>query len=143
MLSVLGVAGLARREAASPQMTKLFSVSEANALLPQLRILFNRVHAEKERMVAMQPELEGAEKGHVYDWGTPRGPEYIGILESFHQALKEIEDLGVLIKDFDQGLCDFPHKREGRLVYLCWKLDEEEVAWWHDIDAGFAGRQPL
>jgi hypothetical protein len=143
VLSVLEVTSSALREVAYSRMTKLFSVGEANALLPQLRILFTRVQAEKERMMAMQPDLVGAEKGHVYDWGTPRGPEYIGILESFHQALKDIEDLGVLIKDFDQGLCDFPHQREGRLVYLCWKLDEEEVTWWHDIDAGFAGRQPL
>jgi len=124
-------------------MSKVFSVAEANALLPQLRILFTRVHVEKERMMAMKPELEQAEHGHIYDWGTPRGPEYIEILDAFQQALKEIEDLGVLVKDFDQGLCDFLHKREGRMVYLCWRLDEEEVAWWHDVDAGFAGRQPL
>ena len=124
-------------------MSKLFSVVEANALLPHLRTLFSRVQAVKERMAEMKPELAGAESGHVYDWGMPRGAEYIRILEAFQQASKEIEDLGVLVKDFDQGLCDFPHKREGRLVYLCWKLDEEEVGWWHDLDAGFAGRQPL
>ena len=67
----------------------------------------------------------------------------IEILDAFQQAMKEIEDLGVLVKDFDIGLCDFPHKREGRVVYLCWKLDEDKVSWWHDMDAGFAGRQPL
>lgn len=124
-------------------MTKLFSVTEANALLPQLRLLFSRVQAEKERITDMKSELKGAETGHVYDWGMSRGAEYIGILEAFQHAVKEIEDLGVLVKDLDQGLCDFPHEREGRMVYLCWKLDEQEVGWWHDVDAGFAGRQPL
>jgi hypothetical protein len=43
----------------------------------------------------------------------------------------------------DVGLCDFPHQRDGRVVYLCWKQDEEEVSWWHDLDSGFAGRQPI
>jgi len=94
-------------------------------------------------MLGMKPELEKAQKAYLSDWGIPRGAEYIEILDAFQQAMKEIEDLGVLVKDFDIGLCDFPHKREGRVVYLCWKLDEDKVSWWHDMDAGFAGRQPL
>ncbi len=125
------------------QMEKLFSIDEANALIPHLRGLLARVQAEKQRMVGMKPELEIAQQRSMYDWGTPRGAEYITILDNFQQAMKEIEDLGFLIKDFDLGLCDFPHRRDGRVVYLCWKLDEEEVSWWHDTEAGFSGRQPL
>jgi len=49
----------------------------------------------------------------------------------------------VEIKDFDQGLCDFPHLRGGKIVYLCWKKGESRIEWWHDVEAGFAGRQPL
>ena len=126
-------------------MNKLFSVDEANALIPQLRDLLARVRAERERMLEMKPELEKgqSQKGYPNDWGTPRGAEYIEILDAFQQAMKAIEDLGVLVKDFNIGLCDFPHKRDGRVVYLCWKLDEDEVSWWHDVDTGFAGRQPL
>ena len=124
-------------------MEKLFSVAEANALIPRLRDLIARVQAEKQRMLEMKPELEQAQKRYMLDWGMPRGAEYIEILEAFQHALKEIEDLGVVVKDFDLGLCDFPHKRDGRVVYLCWKLDEEEISWWHDTDTGFAGRQPL
>ncbi len=124
-------------------MNKLFSLDEANALIPHLRDLLARVQAERGRMLGMKPELEKAQKAYLSDWGIPRGAEYIEILDAFQQAMKEIEDLGVLVKDFDIGLCDFPHKREGRVVYLCWKLDEDKVSWWHDMDAGFAGRQPL
>ena len=62
---------------------------------------------------------------------------------ALQQAMKDIEDLGVLVKDIDTGLCDFPHTRDGRVVYLCWKLDEDEISWWHDLESGFAGRQPL
>ena len=125
------------------RMNKLFSLNEANALIPQLRGLLARVRAERERMLEMKPELEKAQKAHSKDWGTPRGAEYIEILDAFQQVVKEIEGLGVLVKDLDVGLCDFPHKRDGRVVYLCWKLDEDEVSWWHDVDTGFAGRQPL
>lgn len=124
-------------------MEKLFSVAEANALLPRLRQLLSRVQTEKRRLVAMKDAVAGAREGHVRDWGTPRGPDYIRILESFQESVHHIEELGVLVKDFDAGLCDFPHKRDGRVVYLCWKLDEKEVAWWHDLNSGFAGRQPL
>jgi hypothetical protein len=91
----------------------------------------------------MRPEMEKAQSHHIYDWGFPKGADYIRILESFQAAVKNIEDLGVMVKDFDIGLCDFPHKKEGRLVFLCWKQDEDEVSWWHDLESGFAGRQPL
>ena len=51
--------------------------------------------------------------------------------------------LGILIKDVDTGLVDFPHMREEREVYLCWRLGEPKVEFWHDVDSGFSGRQPL
>ena len=124
-------------------MEKLFSITEANALLPRLSELLRQVQVEKQRLLAMKHSVEGAQEGHLRDWGTPQGPAYISILEAFQECLKNIEALGVLIKDFDTGLCDFPHKRDGRIVYLCWKLDEETIAWWHDTDSGFADRQPL
>jgi len=124
-------------------MSKLFSIDEANALIPQLKILLARVQAERQRLLEMRPEIEKAQEGSSRDWGSPRGAEYIEILDAFQQAVKDIDELGVQVKDFDSGLCDFPHKRDGRVVYLCWKLDEERIAWWHDMEAGFAGRQPL
>ncbi len=124
-------------------MRKLFSVAEANALIPHLRGLLGRAQAEKQRMMELKPELEKAKERHRYDWGTPRGVEYVHVLDAFQQAMQDIEDLGVLVKEFDIGLCDFPHERDGKVVLLCWKQDEEEVAWWHDLDSGFAGRQPI
>ena len=125
------------------KFSRLFSVKQANALIPQLRELLAQVRNERERMLAMQPELEKAQSLHIYDWGTPRGSEYIGIVEAYQNAVKNIEDLGVLVKDFDIGLCDFPHKMGGKIVLLCWKQDEDKVSWWHDLESGFAGRQPL
>jgi len=124
-------------------MNRLFSVQEANSLIPHLRGLLAKVQTEKQRLLEMKPVLEKAQERHVYDWGSARGAEYVEILDAFQQATRDIEDLGVLVKDFDIGLCDFPHKREGRVVLLCWKQDEDEVNWWHDLDTGFAGRQPI
>jgi hypothetical protein len=47
------------------------------------------------------------------------------------------------LKGLDEGLLDFPSEHEGRVVYLCWRFDEPRIAWWHEIDAGFAGREPI
>ena len=57
--------------------------------------------------------------------------------------IHQIKDMGVVLKDVDKGLCDFPYIRQGRLVYLCWRLGEEAIEYWHDIEAGFAGRERL
>ena len=68
------------------------------------------------------------------------------VAEDFEQVrrrVKQITALGVEIKDINTGLVDFRARRDGREVYLCWRYDEPEVAHWHDLDAGFAGRQPL
>ena len=57
--------------------------------------------------------------------------------------IQQIKEMGVLIKDVDKGLCDFPYMRQGRIVYLCWQLGEESIEYWHDIETGFGGREPL
>jgi hypothetical protein len=124
-------------------MSRLFTIEQANALLPDLRELLVRTQEEKQRLEAMSPLVAGAKEKHVFDWGSRVGPAYVEILERFYRIVKEIENLGVLVKDFEQGLCDFPHQRQGRIVHLCWKLDEAEVAWWHEVDSGFADRQPI
>jgi hypothetical protein len=58
-------------------------------------------------------------------------------------ALAEVEGLGIHVKDIDIGLVDFPSLRDGRVVYLCWKVDEPAIAYWHELDAGYAGRKPI
>jgi hypothetical protein len=63
--------------------------------------------------------------------------------EKFDVLIHEIQATGVLIKDINLGLLDFPALKDGREVYLCWQYGEGEIAFWHEIEAGFAGRQPI
>ena len=72
------------------------------------------------------------------------GMKYAILLTNFSEEISELEALGVQLKDLDRGLIDFPSLRDGRVVLLCWQLGEgDELEWWHDMDAGFAGRTPL
>jgi hypothetical protein len=92
----------------------------------------------------MRVEIDMArEKANEGGGGSPLGPTYLAHMIAFSEAIQEIEHLGVHVKDFRTGLVDFPYDRDGRIVYLCWKPDEDEIGWWHETDGGFAGRQPL
>jgi hypothetical protein len=124
---------------------KIFSVEEANALIPTVRGIVEYIQRAHNRLLTFQSAAnyaaEGAEHG---GGGMPEGPAYIAILVRLAERAAELESLGVQMKDYGRGLIDFPSLRDGRVVLLCWQLDEgDEVQWWHDVDAGFAGRQPL
>lgn len=124
---------------------KLFTIEEANSLLPSVRQILQRIQHSRRRLGAYQPQAklaaEGAEQG---GGGMVGGMRYANILTNFTTEMAELEGLGVQLKDFERGLVDFPSLREGRVVLLCWQLGEgDKLEWWHDIDTGFAGRTPL
>lgn len=124
---------------------KIFSVEEANALLPSVRGIVESIQREHARLVSFQAAAryaaEGAEQG---GGGMPAGTTYVAILMTLTNLTAELDSLGVQLKDYARGLIDFPSLRDGRVVLLCWQLGEgDELEWWHDVDAGFAGRQPL
>lgn len=124
---------------------KIFSVEEANALLPTVRHILKKIKAAHTRMLshrdAAKHAAEGAELG---GGGMPGGARYIAALLALASNCGELETLGIQLKDYERGLIDFPSLRDGRVVLLCWQLGEgDQLEWWHDVDAGFAGRQPL
>lgn len=124
--------------------TRVFTLSEARGLMPRLRKLLTRVLKEREALLDMRVEIDLArEKADAGGGGSPMGPAYLAHLITFSEAIQEIEYMGVHVKDLRTGLVDFPYDRDGRIVYLCWRPDEDEINWWHETDAGFAGRQPL
>jgi hypothetical protein len=129
---------------------KLFTVEEANATLPLLRSILRdvtelarEVRDRHERLGRIrQDDRKGLSKAH--------DEELEGIQAELERARKrmegyeqELRGLGVELKDYYTGLVDFPCRMDGREVYLCWRLGEPEVAHWHELDAGFAGRQRL
>lgn len=124
---------------------KLFSVEEANALLPTVRDILLRIRRAYRGVVAFREKARyaaaGAERG---GGGMIEGPQYIFLALELLSGAGELETLGVQLKDQERGLIDFPSLRDGRVVLLCWHLGEgDQIEWWHDLEAGFAGRQPL
>jgi hypothetical protein len=124
---------------------KLFTVDEANALLPSVRQILRKLQRSRKRLgtyrKAAKLAAEGAEQG---GGGMDNGVHYATLLTGFAAEMSELEALGVQLKDFERGLVDFPSLREGRVVLLCWQLGEgDQLEWWHDMEAGFSGRTPL
>ena len=124
---------------------KLFTLEEANSLLPSVRRIVKSIQNSHRRVAAFNAKArhaaEGAESG---GGGMPEGETYAELLVDLSTHTEKLESLGIQLKDYRQGLIDFPSMREGRVVLLCWKADEgDQVEWWHDVEAGFAGRQPL
>src|SRR5687768_14118110 len=127
-----------------PKM-KFFTVQEANALLSTVRIILARIQRAHRRLTQYRDEVKkAAEAAEQGGGGIAEGAAYASVLTELTLQLAELEGLGVQLKDFERGLIDFPSLREGRVVLLCWQLGEgDELEWWHDVDAGFAGRTPL
>jgi len=130
-------------------MTRFFTVEEANLELSRLRQWLPRLQTKRRRLDVVQQKLgelslKAAANGNLLEeevHSTQR--EVKRLTEEISKLMVKINDLGCEIKDIDQGLVDFPSLREGREVYLCWRLGEPEVAFWHEPDAGFGGRRPL
>ncbi|MGH9969524.1 MAG: DUF2203 domain-containing protein [Pyrinomonadaceae bacterium] len=124
---------------------KLFTVEEANALLPTVRGILARIQRAHKRLFTFNQEArKAAEAAEQGGGGLSDGVRYASLLMELTSQTGELEALGVQLKDFDRGLVDFPSLRDGRVVLLCWQIGEgDELEWWHDVEAGFAGRTPL
>lgn len=122
---------------------RYYTAAEANALLPTLRPIVAGMLEARQRIVAAQPELWPVLEKAVGNGGSKKAGAVLADFEKIQQAVKAIEGYGLQLKDLNTGLIDFLSQRDGREVWLCWRFDEPNVAHWHDLDAGFAGRQPL
>ena len=124
---------------------KLFTVEEANSLLGSVRPIVHKIQRAHRRLGTFQRAAEHAAEGAEHGGGgLPNGGRYAQLLLDLSVGAGELEILGIQLKDYSHGLIDFPSMRDGRVVLLCWKADEgDNIEWWHDVEAGFAGRQPL
>lgn len=122
---------------------RVFSLFEANQLIPQLQSHLSTVQEGKAVLLETRDEVRKASANASLGGGTLVGVHYVKSLKDISSHLQAIHELGVVVKDIDLGLCDFPHVRDGRIVYLCWKLGEDEIRWWHEVTNGYKDRCPL
>ncbi len=117
-----------------------YTVDEANALLPRLGDVLERLREAQRVMAARHDEVM---ESTTHNGGGGPGKEFLEASQEAGKLGAEIQGLGIVVRDPESGLIDFPSERDGEEIYLCWRLGEEAVAWWHPTDTGFAGRQPL
>jgi hypothetical protein len=127
---------------------KLFTVDEANRTLPLVRRVVQDLLDEYPRWRQAVSQFEVLTGGARADWGETKDLIAARDAVTEHATringyLQELEAVGCVFKGFDAGLVDFYSVREDRVVFLCWRLGEDRVTYWHDLDAGFAGRQPI
>ena len=91
--------------------------------------------------VRVDPNVIGFDE--FIETNTKLNKEYHKLSYEFYKEVEKLENTGCILKDLEQGLVDFYCKFEGRDIFLCWKLGEDKIKAWHEIDAGFAGRQPI
>jgi hypothetical protein len=122
---------------------KLFTIEEANALLPELQKLLEEVAVHRDAMREKAPHMKPILEASASNGGGRAGSEYGVEAYNLYLTVERIHKLGVLLKDPDMGLLDFPHEKNGRVVFLCWHPPEEQIGYWHEIEAGYQGRKPL
>lgn len=131
-----------------PQL-KLFTLEEANKLIPRLTDLIQKLRQERERILALEVEIDTLELITQKDESGAAPPlnskveEYTKIVHDFYHWVDEVHSYGCFLKDIDLGLVDFYTLYKGRVVYLCWRLGDPQVAYWHEVGRGYLSRQPI
>jgi hypothetical protein len=132
-------------------MSKLFTLKEAQALVPKLEQLLRTAVQAKSDAENVDEEMQGLAARITMSGGMEIDPaaaaemkvRKMGAFQALQRSVDEIQETGCLIKDLDEGLLDFPAMLGDREVYLCWKLGEDQIEFWHHIDDGFAGRKRI
>jgi hypothetical protein len=130
---------------------KTFTLDEAQRLLPTIEGLLKRAMEAKAAAESLEAELQQLARKIFLAGGTlvkvgevhMKRKALAGLVQRAKDALQEIDSIGVQVKDLDIGLLDFPAYLDGEIVLLCWKLGEEKIEYWHSLEAGFRGRQPV
>ena len=123
---------------------KLFTLAEANDILSVVRPKLERLRRLSSRVNDLRDAARAAAAASGGGGGMACGPAYVSMLFDIHSIIDYLGKLGIQLKDHMRGLIDIPSLRDGRVVLLCWQLGEpENIEWWHETEAGFAGRQPI
>ena len=144
-------------------MTRFYDIDAANAALPELRTILETLRDERAQLIELRDEFArraALETAEASDSGGPRvapvdedapGAEdrrrlrlrMQGVIDQMQAGVARIDELGVTLREIETGLIDFPALVTGRQVWLCWRLGEGDIDWWHELSEGFGGRRPL
>ena len=119
-----------------------YTLAEASELLPRMVELIERMRAARDRLGDRDAREALSEAGPTNGGGDPGRTVSEGFVE-LRDSMAELRELEVVLRDLDRALIDFPSLRDGREVYLCWQEGEDAIEYWHEPEAGFAGRRPL
>ena len=119
-----------------------YTLEEASELLPHVAELVQRMRSARDRLGDREAREALSEAGPTNGGGDPGRTVSEGFVE-LRDSIAELRELEVVLRDLDRGLLDFPSIRDGREVYLCWQEGEDAIEYWHEPEAGFAGRRPL
>lgn len=122
---------------------KLFTLQEANTFVPQLLDLVPKIQKLSISLSNDFPDIKNAREKAKWNGGSEQGVGYLAAVLKYNNFMHKIEEIGCEVKGIREGLVDFPSIREGKEVYLCWRMPEKEILFWHDLNSGFAGRKPL
>jgi hypothetical protein len=126
----------------SPEHEHHYSLEEANAALPRVSELLVTLRAANERLGDEEAREALGEAAPGNGGGEPGRVVSEGFL-ALRDAIMELRERDIVLRDMGRGLVDFPAMRDGREIYLCWEEGEPEISFWHEPDAGFGGRRPL
>ncbi len=130
-------------------MAHYFTREEAEALLPSIIPVLEQIREQRKAMLEAESELgelhmQSMNNGHHLHNRIARLQRTLEqLIESLQSLASQLDNFGCVLKDPDMGLIDFLSQRNGREIYLCWRLGEDRINYWHYLDTGFAGRQPL
>jgi len=124
-------------------MSQYFTLHEANEALNTIRPLMDEVQVIRQKILDNQPEAWPAIEKSAGNGGNRALGQMVQDFEKLDALVHQIQDTGAQIKDINTGLLDFSALKDGREVYLCWQYGEREIAFWHEVEAGFAGRQSI
>ena len=132
---------------------RIFTLEEANDTLPYLEECFGRMDRKREDLRLLQTQLSVLRLIWSEEIRSPENPDHLEYLnrtrehqlatEQLGDHVREIQESGCLPKDLEHGLVDFYARRNGRIIFLCWRRGEKKISFWHELHTGFSGRVPL
>lgn len=126
---------------ASGRFGRYFTLDDALAILPEIQDRLLRISRKRAEIRGLAAELETTVRGNGQSQEVQ--PQFVELVRELEGLAREVQERGVILRDLDTGLIDFPSIRDGEEIFLCYRLGEETIEFWHGLEEGFPGRKPL